>query len=217
VTIKIGPAGKIFRVHSSFLAETSTFFKAAIEGNFKEAVDQQITMSEECEETFERFVRWLYSVGYREEEIMRIRGESELAARFKEIIDLFVFADKIGCLALEHDMVRDFYFLLDDYLGIFPLESVNYLYGVPVGAELLREMTVPYFVWEVNTSFYTTSENLQSLLARLPEFTKAVLIEMSARYGEMDAENPFFEGVTFYLDKHSEKHRNTDGLKSGGN
>jgi BTB/POZ domain len=216
VTIKIGPAGKTFRVHSSFLAETSTFFRAAIEGNFKEAVDQQITMSEECEETFERFLRWLYGSG-NPGLITRVSEESEYAARLKATIDLYVFADKVGCLALEHDMVRDFFSLLDSPPSIFPSEFVDYLYGLPVGAELLREMTVAFFVWKVETRLYVTLDTIQSLLARWPEFTKAVLIEMSARYGEEDAKNPFVEGVMFYLDKHSEKLQNTDGRESGGN
>jgi len=211
VSIKIGPAGKIFLVHSPFLTETSTFFKAAIEGNFKEGVDQEVTMPEESEQTFEHFVRWLYSGGYREE-TMPLGGESEWAARIKEIIDLYVFADKVGCLALEHDMAREFYLLVKGPLSFLPVESVDYLYGLPISAELLREITVAYFVWKVKTAFYTTSKILQTLLARLPEFTKAVLIEMSARYGQEDARDPFEEGVDFYL----AKHRITDGQKSGG-
>jgi hypothetical protein len=194
-----------------FPTETSTFFKAAIEGNFKEGVDQQVKMLEESEETFEHFVHWLYRGGSREE-ITPLDEVSECAARIKETIDLYVLADKVGCPALERDMVREFYLLLGGLVYTFPMESVEYLYGLPISAAPLRDMTVAYYVWEIETRLYTWSKNLQSLLARFPEFTKAVLIEMSTRYGLLDAHSPFDRSMDIYLSKYLI----TDGRASGG-
>jgi hypothetical protein len=157
------------------------------------------------------FVRWLYS-GASREEITPLSEDSECAARIKETIDLYVFADKVGCPALEREMVGEFLLLLSGPLFDFPIESVEYLYGLPINAEPLIEMTVAYYVWEIDTDTYARSKNLQSLLARLPEFTKAVLIEMSTRYGLLDTHSPLDRSMDFYLSKY----QITVGRESGG-
>jgi hypothetical protein len=189
-------------VHSSFLTETSTFFKAAIGGNFKGAVGQQVKMPGGGEATFEHFVRWLYS-GCREKVTPTedIFTAGTTAANIKDIVGLFVLGDKVGCQELKHDMVRQYHLLLDSVVPVIPLESIEYLYGRPISTEPLREMTVAYFVWIIPTQLYKTGEALGELLAKLPEFTKEVLIEMGSRYGVRKAINPLKKGVNCFLAK----------------
>jgi hypothetical protein len=123
------------------------------------------------------------------------------AANIKDIVDLFVLGDKVGCQELKHDMVRQYHLLLDSVVPVIPLESIEYLYGRPISTEPLREMTVAYFVWIIPTQLYKTGEALGELLAKLPEFTKEVLIEMGSRYGVRKATNPLKKGVNYFLAK----------------
>ncbi|KAJ8111674.1 hypothetical protein OPT61_g5789 [Boeremia exigua] len=60
ITILVGPQKKRFVVHKSVLIHHSSYFRAALTGNFKEASDMVVELKEECEITFEIFVHWLY-------------------------------------------------------------------------------------------------------------------------------------------------------------
>ncbi|ERF70748.1 hypothetical protein EPUS_05100 [Endocarpon pusillum Z07020] len=199
-TIYVGPEEEIFIIHSSFLTEASAFFKAAITGNFKEATANAIKLPEECVETFEHFVRWLYR-GCRDE-LIPTNDLSICGARIKNIIDLYVFADKIGCQELKQVMVRELYLLvLKSGSLCYPLDSVGYLYSRPITAEPLREITVAFYVWYINIESFEANEDVGELLVKAPEFAKEVLIEMSRRYGKKKATNPLEKGVDHFLGK----------------
>lgn len=59
-TIIVGEDKKVFAVHETLLTHFSEFFRAALNGNFKEAMDKRITLEDEDPATFECFVHWLY-------------------------------------------------------------------------------------------------------------------------------------------------------------
>ncbi len=199
-TIKVGPEEKIFLIHSSFLSAASTFFKAAITGKFEEASANEIKLPEDCAETFEHFIRWLYS-GCKEDPTPT-EDRSICSARIKRIIDLYVFADKIGCQELQQEMVRDLYHLAVESRPFnCPVDSVEYLYSCPIPAEPLREITVALWVWYIDVGVYKKEACVQSLLARAPEFAQEALIEMSRRFGEEEATNPLKSGVDHFLAK----------------
>lgn len=47
VIVKIGPEGAIFKFHRGLLCRESTYFKAAMEGGFMEALDQSAVLEDE--------------------------------------------------------------------------------------------------------------------------------------------------------------------------
>ena len=57
----VGIEEKIFNTHKELLCEVSSYFKAALEGQFQEAETQTIKMVDEDAATFEYFQLWLYS------------------------------------------------------------------------------------------------------------------------------------------------------------
>ena len=196
-TIKVGPEEKIFLIHSSFLTEASTFFKAAITGNFQEASANEIKLPEERVMTFEYFVRWLYR-GCRDE--LAPTDDSDFCnGRIKNIIDLYVFADKIGCQELKQALVRELYFLaVESRPFCYPVDSVEYLYSCPITAEPLREITVAFWVWYIDIEVF---EDVGEMLVKAPEFAKEALIEMSRRFGKKEVTNPLKKGVDHFLGK----------------
>ena len=64
VTIFVGKDKRPFHVHRSLLRETSSFFKAALEGDFRESSEQKMDLPEEDEGSFDVFVQWLYDRRY---------------------------------------------------------------------------------------------------------------------------------------------------------
>ena len=202
VTIKVGPEEREFHVHKLFLIEASTFFQSAFEGNFREATENEIKMPEESAEVFEHFIRWLYTYCDCATENKPTTDSIAIrAAKIKRIIDLYVFGDKVGCRALQQDMIREFFLPLGTRPFFFPYGSVEYLYSQSITAEPLREMTVAFHVWFVEPHLYKTEQNLQELLASSPEFAKEVLVEMGGKYGQIGATNPLNKGVDYFLAK----------------
>lgn len=58
--VLVGPEKYRFEIHKTLVCGESDFFKAALNGNFKEA-DGTITLPEQDPATFKSFVYWLYT------------------------------------------------------------------------------------------------------------------------------------------------------------
>ena len=61
VNLIAGEAQKKISVHKFLVCRTAPYFQAALNGSFKEAAEQTITMPEQSPETIERFVLWVYT------------------------------------------------------------------------------------------------------------------------------------------------------------
>ncbi|KAK4692431.1 hypothetical protein P7C71_g4776, partial [Lecanoromycetidae sp. Uapishka_2] len=61
VSVLVGLEQQVFTIHKNLLCEASSYFRAALSGNFREAKDQKITMEEEDVTTFKHFQYWLYT------------------------------------------------------------------------------------------------------------------------------------------------------------
>lgn len=59
-TVIVGRDMKRFVVHEHLLTHYSDFFRAALTGGFKEAVDKVVTLAEDNPQTLDFFVHWLY-------------------------------------------------------------------------------------------------------------------------------------------------------------
>lgn len=60
VTVLVGPEKDCFAIHKTLVCDQSSFFKAALTGNFKEA-DGTIALPEQDAAAFKYFVHWLYT------------------------------------------------------------------------------------------------------------------------------------------------------------
>ncbi|MCJ1404986.1 hypothetical protein MMC11_008212 [Xylographa trunciseda] len=61
VTVIAGKGKRVFKIHQNLLCSASDYFKAALEGKFKEAEEKRIEFLEESSKVIERFQLWLYS------------------------------------------------------------------------------------------------------------------------------------------------------------
>ena len=87
VQIVVGPEAKVFNLYKQILCDASSYFNAALKGDFKEAHEQNINMPDEDVDTFTCFQIWLYS---KELPLTDISGEELDEVDF---VDLYIFGE----------------------------------------------------------------------------------------------------------------------------
>lgn len=100
VVLKVGPERTEFRVHRGLLCQSSPYFRAALEGDFKEAETQIIEWPEEKPETVRIFQLWLYSGS------MDVRGDSTSA--WEKLVNTYIFADAYDLPVLKESVIDVF-------------------------------------------------------------------------------------------------------------
>ena len=60
ITVLVGPNKNRFCIHENLLKLHSDYFRAALEGTWKEAITKTFTLSDENPDVFNLFVHWLY-------------------------------------------------------------------------------------------------------------------------------------------------------------
>lgn len=58
--VYVGPKRKLWILNEELLCDRSDYFKAAFQGNFKEASEKEVYLEEEDSEAFAMFVNWVY-------------------------------------------------------------------------------------------------------------------------------------------------------------
>ena len=97
VTIYVGPESYAFQIYKELLCHDSPFFKAALEGNFKEGNAQTVSLPEDDVETFKIYQTWLNT--------MQLRYNFDHVEWWLCFAKLWVLADKIGSTALKNRTV----------------------------------------------------------------------------------------------------------------
>lgn len=109
IYVKVGPEEVSFGIHKGLLSYVSSYFKAALNGNFKEATDGVIKLPDEDPAVFKRFNGWLYThvFDYKKE-----KADNDLTF----LMELYVFAEKRGIPSLQNaviDTLITIYYSLD--------------------------------------------------------------------------------------------------------
>ena len=79
----------------------SPFFRAALDGEFKEALDCAMTLPDDKEETFERFLGWLYFKEYNIQDWILDKSNDF----WVDIIDDHIFSDKVQAQAFQEVVI----------------------------------------------------------------------------------------------------------------
>ena len=89
-------------VHKCLLCQTSSYFQAALEGGFKEAAEQRITMPDQSPEVIERFVLWVYTG--------KLLGSVEDVHNLnrRQLADLYIVGDIYGIPDLQNSVMDCF-------------------------------------------------------------------------------------------------------------
>ncbi|KAL9630939.1 MAG: hypothetical protein Q9204_004469 [Flavoplaca sp. TL-2023a] len=96
VTLVVGPNHKAYHVHHGLLCDRSSYFRAALQGQFQEAQANRIEFPEEDETTFEIFIRWLYGSKFE---------VATTSAGLQQAVTVMGFARRIVLLELHNDFI----------------------------------------------------------------------------------------------------------------
>jgi len=99
VSIVVGAEKRLFAIHKGLLCSVSDYFRAALDGNFKEAEEQKIELLEDDPKVVARFQLWLYSGKVIDE------GEDTTALDYPMLVNIYVFAETRRILSLQNHLV----------------------------------------------------------------------------------------------------------------
>ncbi|KAL9581986.1 MAG: hypothetical protein Q9212_003558 [Teloschistes hypoglaucus] len=167
VTILVGNKEVPFKLHKAIISSRSKFFRAALEGLFKEAVESKVRLPEEDPELLACYLSWVYGND-------TIPLDDEDAGTYaKELCHLWLLADKLGSEKLGNriiDMICAR--ALEDSSPFLPdVEVINLIWDTTQRHSGLRKILVDVTAWEGD--FVALPE----LANTRPEFLYAVLKE----------------------------------------
>ena len=99
VTVIVGEKKRVFKIHKNLLCSSSEFFKATLDGKFKEAEEREINLEEEDPQTFERVVLWIYSGSLLE------KNETSTTLGYADLLKIYVFAEARCMTELQNDTI----------------------------------------------------------------------------------------------------------------
>lgn len=99
VIVKVGVEKRPFTVHKGILCKAAPYFRAALEGGFKEAQNHELELSEDDPAVFKHFLLWSYTG-----EILS--PDAELAdISYRTLVDLHILGEMRGVPTLRNKVI----------------------------------------------------------------------------------------------------------------
>ena len=190
----VGEDKASFYVHENILCSASPFFKAAFNGNFKEAAEGDISLPEDDPETFERFLQYLYTKSYNLSSYATDKLEA-CQRQTWEYVKLYVFAEKAQVEPLQHHIIRGLFALEQKKHTKYPVpyECIKYAYDHTMPGSPLRRILAATYVWH-------TQVLAPKLLANTPDLAADVACGLQKRlHGMGNLGNPFDGTADYYV------------------
>jgi len=133
-SLVVGEEKRVFIVPKELLYSVSEYFKAALEGNFKEATEQKVELPDDDPEVIERVLLWAYTGKILDQ------GETVDDMSFMNLAGIYVFAESRCVPQLQNDIIdliiRRSYATGIDLLD--PIEDGNWYTNVSPSSLLRR-------------------------------------------------------------------------------
>ena len=148
VRITVGSEKALFHVHKGLICNASAYFKAAFEGEFKEASEQLLDLPEERPQMFKRFLLWLYSGS-----IIESPKETCDKIHWKDLFGLYIFGDARSIPALQNAVIDA---LIDkcEQTDAIPTHYFVYIYDNTVDKSPLRRLVVDWIIYGIDHLAY---------------------------------------------------------------
>lgn len=92
VEILVGKTEIAFHIRSDLLCQTSDYFRACLQGNFSEAAKDEVKLFKTRAETFQYFVKWLYTG-----DLAPFDSSLTLLSIFKDRADVLALGNRLLC------------------------------------------------------------------------------------------------------------------------
>lgn len=146
VHIVVGPEKKVFKIHKEILCNASTYFRAALNGGFKEAKEQKVEMPEDKVSIFKYFQHWLYSgnILVRKEWPSDGKIEEEWYKAWDILVEVYSFGETRGIPLLQNAAI-DCIIDMQQATNTVYVESNSFVYKSTPGSSPLRRLYVDLF------------------------------------------------------------------------
>jgi len=180
VKILVGPQQKIFHVHKRLLSQSCAYFRAALGGEFKESVNDEIRLPEHQPHLFNHFVEWVYSKkvqlpGPLPGGAFKFRNKEHAHAHNNETWTLFsrlyLLAQYFQCPAFDNDVLKCAPSLKESKTSFYepPDPSIIVMiYDNIITGCALRRYLVDLYVWRLHEPFTDRGPLFNQYLASLP-------------------------------------------------
>lgn len=108
IAVLVGLEEKKFVIHTSALTARSGFFRAAIEGDFKEAKERAVCLPEVELEAWSTYVHWIYSGQVVTLDQDQIKTDQNGRTRREKLIELYFLADILDDKALRNQIIDEY-------------------------------------------------------------------------------------------------------------
>ena len=202
VTLFVGKGKKPFYVHQEQLCEVSSFFKAAFTSEFRESSEKTMDLVEEDEDTFDRFVQWLYGQQYDVPLGNGLEGD-----RFAEPLRLFVLAEKFDVSKLKSLLMVKI-FAAGKQGGVAPqCASLIYAYNNTHSGSVIRRLLADWYAFRFPQAWYR-GESVQKWFRKHPDFMMDVMLSSVLYSSRQHQYNPFAGTMPEdYKDKESKQEK----------
>ncbi len=147
IYVKVGSEQQSFGLHKALLCQRSAYFKAALNGNFKEAEDGIVGLNDEDPHLFQIFNQWLYT-GALLFDSQDLDPDEKNSAQWSAMLNLYVFAEKRVIPRLQNDLIDTMWkFFLEDY---FPAIEVIPAWDQTAKSSPLHAFLVDLYVFHGN-------------------------------------------------------------------
>lgn len=191
VQVEVGPEERKFTLHKGLLCAFSSYFKAALEGGFKEAEEQVIRLPEDDVKVFERFQLWIYTGTFIE------AGETEKDMDDDLIIGLYLSAEARGIPQLQN-LAIDCYINNFDALGEVQTRVFRRIYENTLPSSPLRRLITDLTVISGGPSWF--SEGLEKHWSR--EILLEVVRGLTKEKEKKSRRKPFASVIARRCDYH---------------
>lgn len=97
--IFVGPDCQFWSLPVELLCHVSTFFRAALKGEFEEAKDKRVMLKKECPSAFKLFVLWLYKGC--------LFDEMDASELHEFTVQAWILGDKLGAPAFQNCLMQE--------------------------------------------------------------------------------------------------------------
>ena len=189
VTFYVGPDKVVFHVHEHLVFDASPVFKAAFSGNFKEASQRSMSLSDDDKDSVERMVQWLYT----KKLDVTVPVSKETAQEcYMQLAKLNTLAEKYDIYLLQNDIIDELFNLQKSGNSYPPqIPIIKHVYDNTIERSSFRKLMVAWFAYHIEFEWYER-DTTRGVLANIsPDFVIDVAIALAARLKHPDRRSPF--------------------------
>lgn len=178
IALYVGISAVPFQVHENLLFGMSPVLKAAFTSEFKEASERCMKFPEDNADTFELFLRWLYTADI---EPFDVSSKASSTTGFLQLAELYVLADKLDVGLLKNDII-DRMFEIQAQTSKNPPQHnvVSYIYLNSTRQSAFRKLLVDWHVWHIDYQWYCDKDRAEQIYA-VPEFGADLAVRLGQK------------------------------------